>query len=168
MERSRSAPDCPMSRRWEAPRESPEHQSFREHMCEMGLLDAEGACRYYLSVITGINHFALWRDEFLSNLWEYVISRTCEEAAELLGENECVSSVTGLLRRESERFEGKVANRRVKKQERAIEVLLNHPDWTDEQVAAEVPTTVKQLGRWTDYQMLRIAPKRRCAREAGE
>jgi hypothetical protein len=44
-----------------------EHQFLREEMCDQQLLGGDGACRYYLSILTNIDHFALWSDEFVAN-----------------------------------------------------------------------------------------------------
>jgi hypothetical protein len=55
IKRWRMQPGGPISQQLAAPRESPEHESVRWDMCDGGLLGGEGACRYYLSMITGLD-----------------------------------------------------------------------------------------------------------------
>lgn len=59
-------------------------------------------------------------------------------------------------------------DRKLGKQVIAIELLLNHPDWSDERIAANVPTTMKQLRRMTDFNALRRVPIRMAVRKAAE
>ncbi len=160
IKRFRMPPDNPCSQRLAAPKDSPEHKSLRREICDLRLLGDEGACRYYLSIITDTDQFALWDDMFVNNVREYVVSRTCKAASRLCDNLHSLQFLAGFLRRACERCEGTYHDRRGTKQERAIELLLKHPDWSDEQIASHVPTTMKQLQRWIDFTGLRNAQKR--------
>lgn len=134
--------------------DSPKHQSLREQMCEMHILGGDGAARYYLSRLTGSDQFAMWDDEFHENLREYVVEQTEGAASSFSFNLETVSAIASFLKCV---FQDGRSDKvlKVTKADRAIETFLRHPDWTDEQVAAEVPTTVKQLKRFSDYNLLK-------------
>lgn len=163
IKRYRMPPNSECSRRLAAAKDSPEHQALRYDMCETQLLGGDGACRYYLSIISGTDRFSLWNDEFVRNVKEYVVSRTCDAASKFFDGGHSISCVVDFLRRDCERAEGTDNDRRVTKREIAIEMLLKHPDWSDATIAARVPTTTKQLARWTDFNYLRAVPRRRRA-----
>jgi hypothetical protein len=130
-------------------------------MCDDGLLGDMGACQYYLSILTQSDQFVAWDDDFVNNVKRYVVKMTCPEAARFCGGPHCLQSLAGFFRVVTERVEGRSDGRRVSKEDRAIEMLLNHPDWTDQQIAERLPTTAKQLQRWSNYGALRAAPKKR-------
>jgi hypothetical protein len=159
IERWRMPPDSLVSQALASPKESAKHQSLRAEMCDCGLLGGDGACRYYLSIITGRDEFAAWSDEFADDAKKFVVSRTCPAASQFCNENS-IQFLVGFFRAECERFEGTYGVRRITKMERAIELLLQHPEWTDERIASHVPTTVKQLQRCTDFKALRAVAKR--------
>jgi hypothetical protein len=155
LKRWRMTDDNSLSRELAAPKESQEHRSLRWDLCEAGLLGGDGACRYYLSIITGIDQFVLWSDEFCKNIEESVVSQTCPAAAVFCRDLNSIQFLRGFLRRAYERTEGHSEDHHVTKAEKAIELLLRHPDWSDDEIAAHVPTTMKQIGGWTDYRVLR-------------
>ena len=142
-----------LSESWAQPLDSQRHRDFQWEMCEGRLLGDEGACRYYLSALTGIDHFALWTDEYITNLREFVVTESGGVAACFTFDWSLDQPFWPYLQLAYERQEG--ITRRIRKNERAVELLINHPDWTDEEIAAEVPTTIKQLERNTYYCSLR-------------
>jgi len=160
IQRWRLPPGNALSRQLAAPKESTEHQCLRSEMCDHGMLGGEGACRYYLSILTQSDQFAVWSDEFEDNVRRYVVENTCEEAAQLCVDFNSIQCLVGFFRITLERAEGRYASRRARKDDRAIELLLNHPEWTDEQIAEQVPTTVKQLQRWSNFTILRAVSNR--------
>lgn len=148
------------SKRLASPRESSNHQGFYWEMCEGQLIGGEGACRYYLSIITGVDHFALWSDEFGANLKELVVAESSEAAACFTFDCSSAQHFWPFVRLAYERHVGGDKRKRIKNWEKAIELLVNHPDWTDEEIAARVPTTLKQLARNSYYTHLRINLRR--------
>ncbi len=129
-------------------------------MCDDRLLGGEGECRYYLSILTQSDQFVAWSDDFVDNVQRYVVEMTCPEAVRFCDGFHYVQFLAGFFRVVMERIAGSSDSRRVSKEDRAIEMLMNHPDWTDQQIAEQLPTTVKQLQRWSNYRVLRAAPKR--------
>lgn len=156
MRRYRNEPGSATSKLMMAAQESPEHQSFRTEMCDLRILGREGACRYYLSKLTGSDQFALWHDEFIDNVREYVVAETNGAAACVSFAANTIDCMAAFLKHAFELSESSV-NFKQSKQERAVVVLLHHPLWSDEQIAKEVPTTTKQLRRNSDYVALRAA-----------
>jgi hypothetical protein len=153
-------PDSELSRRLAAPRESREHQYLRLEMCDDRLLGGMGACQYYLSILTQSDQFVAWSDDFVNNVKRYVVKMTCPEAARFCTGIDGMQFLDGFFRVVMERIEGRSGSRRVTKEDRAIEMLMNHPDWSDQQIAKKLPTTAKQLKRWSNYKALRAAPNR--------
>lgn len=134
--------------------DSAEHQMFRTEMCDLCLLGADGASLYYLSVVTSIDHFALWSDEQLQNLREFADKATNGAANAYRIDLDTVCIVLPLLKSAfRERFP--TVEVRFTKQDHAVELLFRNPALSDTQVAEQVPTTIKQLQRFTNYQHLR-------------
>lgn len=127
-------------------------------MCEIYLLGGEGACRYYLSRLTNSDQFALWFDEFLANVREFVLAETKGAAATIPFEPWTVGCMVPLFRQAFEEAESPSAGKQTK-QDRAVVLLLHHPEWSDQQIAEAVPTTMKQLQRNTKYTTLRVYMK---------
>ena len=154
--RYRPEPDSSMTRLLAMAESSPEHESFREEMCDLLILGGEGACRYYLSKLTGSDQFSLWDNEFLENVREYLTTST-DGAASIFSID--ASNVGNLVAY----FKYALATSRCPAevtptpQERAVMLLLHHPTWSEEQIAQNVPTTVKQLKRNRDFVSLRSA-----------
>ena len=155
-----------LSEKMALPKDSQEHQDFRWEMCDGRLIGREGAVRYYLSVITGRDQFVAWDDQFIRDVREFVVSQTSKSAAQFIDDIWSIGNLASFFRRACERLEGTYDERKVKKRDKAIDLLLAHPEWTDEEIAARVPTTVKQLQRSTEFTGLRAVPKRRMARNA--
>jgi hypothetical protein len=138
------------------PSDSEEHRVFREEICELGLLGSEGACKYYLSIITGIDQFALWSDEFLNNLRDFVNSQAAGATAAFRIDADTEYVVVPLLKAEMRRVRPQLIGNKPTKEERAIEMLFHNPGWSDYDVAKSVPTTVRQLQRFSTYKLLRL------------
>ena len=156
--RYRSAPDSVTSRLMAMAEGSPEHESFRAEMCDLLILRGEGACRYYLSKLTDSDQFALWDTEFVENACEFLMDFTNGAAKSFTIDLSNVGNFKALFKQAFE-----VSRHKQKPtltiQERAIVVLVNHPSWSDDAIAKQVPTTVKQLKRNSDYHALRAATK---------
>ncbi len=156
----RLPPGNSLSRMLNAPLDSQEHQMLLEEMCKLRLLGADGACRYYLSVLTGIDHFALWNGEFLDNLREFVDAQTRGATRAFRVDADTVECFAPLLKSTF-----MVANSHLgwelTKEERAVELLLQNSKWSDARIAVDVPTTIKQLQHFTVYKLLRMARSRR-------
>jgi hypothetical protein len=155
--RFRSEPDSNTFRLMEMPEDSPEHTSFREEMCDLLVLGAEGACRYYLSKLTNSNQFALWNNEFQDNAHEFLLTATngAIRSFDVHSNVGCFRAVFKFAFEESRQSREQA----ITKQERAVVLLANHPTWSDDAIAKQVPTTVKQLKRITDYNALRASTK---------
>jgi hypothetical protein len=159
MERYRRPPDSPSSRMLAADPASQEHQALALDMLGGGnpkfppLLGGYGACLYLLSRLTGRDQFAEWNDQFVENVREYVVKATGGAARVFEFTFSSVDYMVALLKRDFYRAQndGYVES----KPDRAVILLLEHPDWTDNQIAEAVPTTVKQLRRNLDYTCLR-------------
>jgi hypothetical protein len=160
IKRWRMAPGNSLSRALAKPKDSVEHKGLYWDLCEAGLLGGDGACRYYLSMITGVDQFTLWDDEFTSNVREFVVSKTCSAAAQFCQNLNSIQFLAGFLRRAFEGTEGRHKERRFTKAEKAVDLLLHHPELPDETIAERVPTTLKQLRRCTDYTGLRVISQR--------
>jgi hypothetical protein len=160
IKRWRIAPNNGCSQRLSAPKESAEHQALRYEICDLQTLGSDGACRYYLSLISGTDQFLAWNDQFLQNVEEYVISQTSKAASQFFDGHHTLTFFVSFLRRRCDRVERDYESA-LSKQENAVDLLLNHPDWTDEEIASRVGTTLKQLQRWRDYAGLRTMQKRR-------
>ena len=117
------------------PKESPQHRQLRE---ELWLGGADHACRYYLSIILRRDLFAVPSGEFLKAAQEYVVARTCPEAVQFCRTHGHLQFVEPFLKREWETAEGVVGQRRVGKEEQGMVLLVQHPDWTDEQIRQAV------------------------------
>ena len=48
-------------------------------------------------------------------------------------------------------------HRRVEKEEQGMILLVQHPDWTDEQICQAVKTTDKQMKRWGRFHAARAS-----------
>ncbi len=136
------------------PKNSPQHIRLRE---ELWLGGASHACRYYLSIILGRELFATSDDEFLKAAQEYIVAKTCPEAIQFCCTPGHFQFVMPFLKREWEVAEGTAEQRRLKKVEQCLVLLLNHPDWTDEQIRKAVKTTDKQMKRWGTFNAARAA-----------
>ena len=152
--RYRLLPGSSLSQDLAAEESSEKHQSFCEYMCETMMLGNDGANRYYLSKITNSDQFTLWNDEFLDNVQEYIIDQTDGAAAEFYFNSETINSMSSFLKCAllDSRPDLEI---KITKQDRAVELFLHNPSWSDEQIAENVPITLKQLQRFADFKILR-------------
>lgn len=156
-----------VSEKMAMPMDSREHQNFQWEMCEGQLIGADGAVRYYFSVISGHDQFVAWDDQFVHDVTEFIVARTGESARQFI-DNEVsphwIDCLTAFFRQTWQQHLGIQAKKT--KRLKAVELLLTHPDWTDEEIAKSVPTTLKQLQRNSDYTGLRSVPIRRARANA--
>jgi len=138
------------------PKDHPRHRQFRE---ELWLGGEEHACRYYLSILLGRDFYAVSNGEFLSAVQEYVIAKTCPEAIQFCCTRLHYRFVMPFLKREWEISEGESGQRRIGKEDQGMILLVQHPDWTDEQIRRAVKTTEKQMKRWGNFNAARAAQK---------
>jgi hypothetical protein len=150
--RHRLGANNPFSHALLFPFEHPSHKNIYSDLCEYHLLGNYGKCRYYLSMITGIDHFALWTNEYVVNTKEYVLTQTSGTASCFVFDSYTVDFMTPLLKKKFVYMFEKLGIK-MSKCEDAIVLRLKHPDWSDEQIANAVPTTVKQLNRCSDYKV---------------
>ena len=64
-----------------------------------------------------------------------------------------------ILNRDWETTEGTLRQRRLSKEEQGMILLVQHPEWTDEQIRETVNTTKKQMQRWGRFNAARSAQK---------
>ena len=144
----------PDSRMLAAPEDSQEHQSLRSDLCDLQILYGQDACLYYLSNLTSSDQFALWSDEFVANLREFVLTETRGAAAYFRFDVGTVDYMAPLLKRAYKKV--RPGNRvKLTKQDLAIDLVLRNPRWSDKQIAENAPTTTSQLQRFSDYKALR-------------
>ena len=89
---------------------------------------------------------------------EYIVAKTGPEAIPFC----CMSGlqfVMPYLKREWEAVEGITGQRRISKEDQGMILLIEHPDWTDEQIRQAVKTTDKQMMRWSNFNAARSAQK---------
>lgn len=152
--RHRMEPGSSIAKALAADQDSPEHRFFRIEMCEQFLLGGEGACKYYLSRLTNSDQFSLWSDEFIVNAREFVLAETKEGAVTIPFEPWTIDCMEPLFRQAFEETMPSIARKQTK-QDRAVVMLLNHPEWSDRQIADAVSTTLKQLQRNVKFTALR-------------
>lgn len=136
----------------ELPEDDPERIEFERRQWIGG---DDAVCRWQLTVLTGED---LWSKPW-AEWWEYLIAflkkrlpprsaAACRRYPDQFGR----PYIENLRRqRDGERIVGPLT-----KQDRAFLLLLENPEWTDEQIAEMIPTTLKQLARFSDYKHLRI------------
>jgi len=150
----RLPPNNWLSKAMSAPRESAEHESFRFEMCDMHLLGSHGECSYYMSILTDVDHFALWTNELADNVREFVLGETAGAAESFRFDSYTVGFMVPLIKAAyNERIAKKVVP--LTKAEQAVIFLLRNPTCTDAEVASAVKTTIKQLNRFSSYKVLR-------------
>jgi hypothetical protein len=139
------------------PKDSPEHKRLRD---ELWLGGPDHACRYYMSILLGRDFFVLSHNELLKAVQEYVVAKSSAQAIEFCYSVRHFDVVKPFLRRECEIAEGVAGQRCIGKEEQGTIMLVQHPDWTDEQIRRAVNTTAKQMQRWTIFKAARVMQKR--------
>jgi hypothetical protein len=115
-------------------------------------------CQWQLSVLTGRDFWSMSRagdwKAYKAPLLDFCRARlpkaSCDAIARLSGDQFARIYLEDLRRRTGCTIFGPL-----KKPDRAVILLLENPDLTDEQVAKRVPTTLKQLARFSTYTYLR-------------
>jgi hypothetical protein len=138
------------------PKDSPEHRLFRE---QLWLGGASFTCRYYLSILNGHDYFDATGDEFMTAVQEYVLSYTCPEAIQFCVSEYHLMFLEPFLRQQWELAEGNTNPKKLSREERALILLVNNPDWTDKKIREVIGTTVKQMKRWSNFNAARVAQK---------
>ncbi|MEN6451795.1 MAG: hypothetical protein ABFC96_14995 [Thermoguttaceae bacterium] len=141
-----------LAKSFDLPMDSPEHRALRENAWLGG---DYVECRYYLGALIGKNEFRTSEDEFLDDLSEFIARKTSPAARMFCCTINHCTHVIDFLRREFERQTGYPAKVKETKDDRAVELLLRHPDWSDEQIAAELAATQKTMARWVRFKYAR-------------
>ncbi|MCR9117766.1 MAG: hypothetical protein NXI22_12555 [bacterium] len=134
------------------PLDHPRHVSFRN---ELGIVHAEHGCRYYLSLLTGRDYFHAHRDAFEADFVEYLVANASPEVT-------CWSDLVYLydfaLPFLCDKFHVATKiprNSQATNEERALILLLTHPEWDDAIIIDKLKTTPKQFARWPMFQLAR-------------
>ncbi len=136
------------------PVDSPEHRQLR---AELWLGGPSHACRYYLSLLTGRDFFDTTDDEFLDGVREYVVSHACSDASQFCVTQYHLQFVLPFLKQQFYKLVKSVPVVKPSKEEHALILLVQHPDWIDNQILEAVGTTGKQLERWSTFSAARAA-----------
>lgn len=146
------------------PVDGPEHVALREQLWIGGDDQVSG---YYLSMLTSRNQLSLTVERRWDEIRRFVLKHTSPRANSILHErlNVAMFSLPFLKQKFDEEFG---QTRRVGKEERALVLLLTHPDWSDERIRAELETTQKQMSRWSLYKYARIVQDRYIAESPEE
>ena len=129
-----------------------EHQAFRD---ELWIGGADWACCYYLSMLTDRDYFLLPLPRLWRDLVQYVVEHATPNAIAFGYEStsEISEFVLPFLKMRFEQAFGIGA--KLNKAERGLILLLEHPEWTDEQIRVALKTTDKQMTRWSWYRRAR-------------
>lgn len=145
-----------LSRRLAEPLDAPGHSELRTEMCDSRLLGRDGALRYFVSVLTGIDCLG-HRSEELPSIVEKLAKDLIGEAAEhYVFNDESILWMGPLFESEyRKRYEGLGLERKWTKEDEAVVCRLRHPLLSDIEIAKLTPTTVKQLEDFSHYKYLR-------------
>jgi len=163
--RYRLPPDNHLSKHFNCAIDSREHQALQLELCQMKLLGDDGACRYYLSRLNGVDYFAVWSDEFAGAIRDFAVARFGSAVSRYCDDVGAPMIFLGSLRQAFETRFAASAARRKSKEEVAVELLLTNPDWPDERIAQVAGTTVKQLHRFTTYGYVRVVDRRAASQQ---
>jgi hypothetical protein len=131
------------------PEDDPERVAFeQDHWIGGSFL----VCQWQLSVLAGRDLWSLPLEAYGTALVEFCRSRLPGVSCAALARSDYSARIylQDLRRRAGSTIFGPL-----KKPDRAVILLLKNPDWTDEQIAERVPTTLKQLRRFSTYNHLR-------------
>lgn len=138
------------------PVDGPEHVALREQLWIGGADQVSG---YYLSMLTGRNQLSLTLARRWEEIRRFILKNSSPRAISIL--HEPLNVATFSLPLLKQKFDAKFGQtRRVGKEERALVLLLTHPDWSDERIRAELGTTLKQMNRWSLFKYARIVQER--------
>jgi hypothetical protein len=136
------------------PKDSPEHRRFRE---ELWLVGPPHSTKYYLSIILGRDFYAATNREFHESLRSFVKENASSEAACLVDDPQYLEE---FLKQQCAIKEGTYDEKKISKINKAIILLLKHPNWSKERIRDFLKTTDKQMMRWSDFNEAMIVLKR--------
>ena len=120
------------------PKDSPEYIEFWE---QLWLAGTSHTCRYYLSIINERDYFDMTDDAFMAAIKEYIVGHTCPEAIQFCVGEYHLMFLEPFLRQQWELAEGNPNAKKLSREERALILLVHHPDWTDEKIRNVIGTT---------------------------
>jgi hypothetical protein len=115
--------------------------------------------RYWLGLLCGRNLFRESDDVVKEALRQYFIERGFERGASVVADFQSWTPVATVLQSDVELKEN-VKPTQNPRLVAALQGVLIDPDITDEQLAIDAKTTVKQIARMSDISLLRILWKR--------
>jgi hypothetical protein len=139
---------------FDRPVDSPEHRILQDEVW-LGGLYVE--CRYYLGMLTGRNEFRATINEFLDHLTDYVTAKSSDGAAIFCCSINHCHYVVDFLRRLYETQTGRPPRKKETKEHKALELLLKHTDWTNEQIVSKLGATFESLKSWITFRDARRA-----------
>ena len=121
---------------------------------ERGIPPEHIRCRYYFSGISGRGEVVASKDEFLQRLKDYVGRYAHPISAVLCNSEMDVKHLECFL---PEKFYSATAREMPKrsKEQRVMSLLIQHPDWDNEQFRAALHTTFKVMNRWSSFNYAR-------------
>jgi len=112
-------------------------------------------CRYYLSILAQRDYYLAHHGAFDVNLIEYLSTNA---SPLVLFWRDSIYRYDFVLPFLRERFHSTTRIPRKSKPskfDRALILLMSHPEWDDERIINELSTTAKQLAKWTMFQLAR-------------
>jgi hypothetical protein len=146
------------------PVEHPRHQQLRN---ELWMVGQWFESHYYLSILTGENWLDFRDFDFVHQaLVDYVTINISAASGKFLAACRQPTDVAhAYLKYQVARKEGWAETTKWSKAERLMILLIEHPDWTDEQFIKALKTTPKQLQRLNCFfQVARQDAKRRAVK----
>jgi hypothetical protein len=147
------------------PPNDPVHAMFRENITRIG---DDFACSYYLSVLTGRNYFVLPLEDARRDAGHFVIEKTSLASSVFFRDLGYVLYFAVPFLKRHFNAEHGLPPEKLNKETQGLLLLLEHPDWSDEQVRQAVHTTQKQMARWSTYNLARIVQRRNSPLKPGE
>lgn len=135
----------------EEPIGSPEHVRLRDALpvYQCGMF----SCQYFLSMLEGRDYFVTCIDEFAERLRGFVAEKASPRSLEFDSAEFDEFVVPFMQKQFEDRFFTRAS--RMSKEERGMVTLIEHPEWSDEQIRQSVNTTHKQMTRWRWYRRAR-------------
>lgn len=133
---------------------------YSEEIRYLQMAGGDAECDAYLSLLTNTDQFVLWGATQVETARRLVATNASESGSRICTSEYHVSLLRDYFRLLYHRQFQSPQNYPPLKQELALECLLKHPDWTNPQIAAAVPTTLKQLQRFSDFNAVRICMAR--------
>jgi hypothetical protein len=106
-------------------------------------------------MLTGRDYFLLPLDDLWRDLVQYVAEHASPSAI-AFGHNSTAEISDFALPFLKQQFQSAFGiDAKLSKQDKGLILLLEHPEWSDEQVRVAVKTTQKQMARWATYRRAR-------------